>query len=389
MAPAPVEARGFHSAVWTGEEMIVWGGASAGKLFADGAAYNPETDSWRELPPAPLTARTGHTAVWTGREMIIWGGCCERRGAELGTGAAYEPEHDTWRRLPAAPIEGRRGHTAVWTGRHMLIWGGAVFEHAFADGAMYSPRRDRWSPLTDAPVEPRESHSGIWTGRQMIVWGGATLEPATLGDGAVLGPGWSPISRTRPGRSGHSAVWSGTEMLIWGGCCGADGRELPGGSAYEPTSDTWRELPESGLAPRMEHVALPANGRMLIWGGIGSEERFADGAVYEPGNDEWSALPPAPLDARSGTAGVWTGEMLLIWGGCCDGDERSFADGATLRLGASTFPPASDDPPPAEQLTPRDADFGVGAMIALAGLVLLFAIVAGVRALRRREGPVD
>ena len=40
-----------------------------------GGRYNPSTDSW--TPPAPPNAPTGrdfHTAVWTGSEMIVWGG---------------------------------------------------------------------------------------------------------------------------------------------------------------------------------------------------------------------------------------------------------------------------------------------------------------------------
>jgi len=40
-----------------------------------GGRYNPGTDSWTATSTtnAP-TARTYHTAVWTGSEMIVWGG---------------------------------------------------------------------------------------------------------------------------------------------------------------------------------------------------------------------------------------------------------------------------------------------------------------------------
>ncbi len=367
----------------------MWGGSSRGKLFADGAAYDPGSDRWRPLSAAPLGGRTSHTAVWIGEEMLVWGGCCERRGAEFGDGAAYDPAADTWRPLPPAPIEARRGHTAVWTGRHMLVWGGAVFERAFADGATYSPGRDRWSRLPDAPVEPRYSHSAVWTGTQMIVWGGATLEPATLNDGAALGRGWSRVSPSGPARSAHSTVWSGTEMLLWGGCCANAGRELGGGSAYEPTSGTWRDLPESGLDPRVEHVALPANGRMLIWGGVNSERRFADGALFEPLQDAWTPLTPAPLEPRFGAAGVWTGNMFLVWGGCCDAEQRSFANGAALPVATGRPLPAPEGTPTETAtpgLEPEDTDIGFGALIALFGLILLAALVASARALRKRSG---
>jgi hypothetical protein len=68
-------ARSGHTAVWTGTEMIVWGGEAGGfALLNTGGRYNPSTDSWMATSTtnAP-SARTGHTAVWTGTEMIVWG----------------------------------------------------------------------------------------------------------------------------------------------------------------------------------------------------------------------------------------------------------------------------------------------------------------------------
>src|SRR4029077_1154639 len=73
----PVSGPG-HTAVWTGSEMIVWGGSDDTIFMGDlntGGRYNPSTDSWvaTSTTNAP-TARVGHTAVWTGTEMIVWGG---------------------------------------------------------------------------------------------------------------------------------------------------------------------------------------------------------------------------------------------------------------------------------------------------------------------------
>ncbi len=70
-APA---ARYSHVAVWTGGEMIVWGGWATNPL-GTGGRYNPVTDSWTATSTtnAP-SARYDHTGVWTGSEMIVWGG---------------------------------------------------------------------------------------------------------------------------------------------------------------------------------------------------------------------------------------------------------------------------------------------------------------------------
>ncbi|MET0623773.1 MAG: hypothetical protein ABW250_12385 [Pyrinomonadaceae bacterium] len=114
------------TAVWTGTEMLVWGGKDSG------SRYNPATDTW--TPTSTINApssRSRHTAVWTGSEMIIWGGCnpgynstCNKIG---NGGGVYNPASDTWRSIdsPSAP-EGRTKHTAVWTGSEMIVWGGVA-----------------------------------------------------------------------------------------------------------------------------------------------------------------------------------------------------------------------------------------------------------------------
>src|SRR6476469_4076357 len=71
----PPQARGYHTAVWTGSQMIVWGGGNGVNDFNTGGRYNPGTNSWTATSTtgAP-TGRLLTTAVWTGSEMIVWGG---------------------------------------------------------------------------------------------------------------------------------------------------------------------------------------------------------------------------------------------------------------------------------------------------------------------------
>jgi hypothetical protein len=91
-APA---ARQSHSAVWTGSEMIIWGGGSFSGGFLDtGGRYYPSTDSWTATSTANAPAnRFSHTAVWTGSEMIVWGGY---DGGGLDSGGKYNPSTDSW-----------------------------------------------------------------------------------------------------------------------------------------------------------------------------------------------------------------------------------------------------------------------------------------------------
>ena len=91
--PVLPEARVSHTAVWTGSEMIVWGGYDGNNELNTGLRYNPSTDSWTatSIINAP-EARDQHTAVWTGSEMIVWGGW---DGNFSNTGGRYNPSTDS------------------------------------------------------------------------------------------------------------------------------------------------------------------------------------------------------------------------------------------------------------------------------------------------------
>ena len=67
-------------------------------------------------------ARVLHTGVWTGNQMIVWGGINDHSGV-LNTGGKYDPSTDTWEPVTTidAP-EARYVHTAVWTGIHNVYY---------------------------------------------------------------------------------------------------------------------------------------------------------------------------------------------------------------------------------------------------------------------------
>jgi N-acetylneuraminic acid mutarotase len=151
--------------------MIVWGGANI-NLLKDGGRYNPAGNSWTLiasfLSGAP-SARGWHTAVWTGSEMIIWGGT-----PGLNDGGRYNPAGDSWAALSPSGLAGRSQHTAVWTGAEMIVWGGTPNNNtSLNDGARYNPGANSWTPVSGiGGPAGRSQHTAIWTGSEMIVWGG-------------------------------------------------------------------------------------------------------------------------------------------------------------------------------------------------------------------------
>ena len=54
--------------------MIVWGGDQNASLLNTGGRDNLGTDNWTGTSTSGVPAGFWHTAVWTGGEMIVWGG---------------------------------------------------------------------------------------------------------------------------------------------------------------------------------------------------------------------------------------------------------------------------------------------------------------------------
>jgi hypothetical protein len=58
-----------------------------------GGGCTPDTWTPTSVPHAP-PGRVEHTAVWTGSEMIVWGGA--RLNSRVNTGGRYDPVTDSW-----------------------------------------------------------------------------------------------------------------------------------------------------------------------------------------------------------------------------------------------------------------------------------------------------
>jgi N-acetylneuraminic acid mutarotase len=191
-----------------------------------GGRYSPSTDDWTATSITNVPHdRFEHTAVWSGSEMIVWGGFYfDTTSHYSNTGGRYDPSTDNWTATSIANVpDGRRLHTAVWTGSEMIVWGGAgENEIPLNTGGGYNPGTDSWTATstTNAP-EPRSSHTAVWIGSEMIIWGGGTTS-GLFDSGGRYTPvtdSWTFTSIADPpdARYAHTAVWSGSDMTVWGG----------------------------------------------------------------------------------------------------------------------------------------------------------------------------
>jgi beta-lactamase regulating signal transducer with metallopeptidase domain/N-acetylneuraminic acid mutarotase len=343
--------RTAHSVVWTGRELLVWGGGARNFFHATGGRYDPEMDTWKAISTngAP-SGRWQHAAQWTGKEMIVWGGRVNFYPTNhYQNGARYNPATDTWTPMntKGAPTA-RSQMSSVWTGREFIVWGGRgdggpnAYDQPLNDGARYNPETDSWTPMAESPgLGPRYDASAIWTGRELIVWGGGARTGRSLQDqlpyvthntGGRYDPAtdrWTllPVENAPRSRYKHTAVWTGTEMLLWGGTTPTGSQSKPtnesfnDGARYNLEADRWTPITINGApGKRSSHIAVWTGTDMIVWGGGNAKsECLNTGGRYDPKTDRWVPMAvesaPAPRIMMRPDAGIWTGKQLLVFGG--------------------------------------------------------------------------
>ncbi|QUX27620.1 hypothetical protein KGD83_20255 [Nocardiopsis akebiae] len=164
LAEGPFTPRADHSLVWSGEEVLVWGGHAGSQhdSFSDGAAYSPESDTWRRLPDSGLEPRTRHSAVMVGGRMLVWGGFTPTYEGEQDAhlardGALYDPERHVWEPIEPAP-ESRTGARGVVADGH-VVFGGGYSERGGAGFLVYSPEEDAWHTV---PLRHDAEHATVY-----------------------------------------------------------------------------------------------------------------------------------------------------------------------------------------------------------------------------------
>jgi hypothetical protein len=366
--PEGLSPRSSHTAVWTGNVMIVWGGlgdSNGDTSYLDtGERYDPTTDSW--TPTSTTGAPSGrylHTAVWTGSRMIIWGGFAG--DVFPAVGGRYDPLTDSWTPISTTSMPTPRWrHTAVWTGNVMVVWGGDDDGGVISNtGGRYDPVSDSWTPtsLSGAPAA-RYYQSAVWTGSVMVVWGGYGGN-TRLNTGGRYNPAtnsWAATSTSGApsGRTAHTATWTGNVMVVFGGQ-DAGFASLSSGGRYDPVTNLWTAVTNANAPQgRYLHTAVWTGSLVVVWGGYGSSF-LNTGGKYDPASNVWT--PTSLVDVpsiRYVHSAIWTGNAMVVWGGVGfgllntgglyapsasidhDGDGYGFGDGDCDDNNAAVYPGA-------------------------------------------------
>jgi hypothetical protein len=334
-----LEPRKQAAVIWTGRQLVYWGGASHPpvRAHADGAAFNPATNRWATLPPAPegqehLEGHDDGVAVWTGREVLVWGGwtipdpVAAPNMATPADGVAYDPARRTWRRLPRPPLPLRYVSTnqwVLWTGRELMAGGVEAGSGGGTRAGAYDPATNRWRML---PRSPRltggsghlQARTAMWAGTRLLVWNfwsptartannptAVASRPEAEPEGIDLwaydpaGDRWTvlpdPPDQVRRVVAGASMVWTRREVVI-ASAQTAQRRTVIRAGRYDPDRARWTPIapPPRPRGANLDRVTLEWTGSAVVEPG---------NAVYDPAADRWLPAepdrPPATPEARA------------------------------------------------------------------------------------------
>lgn len=310
-APGPLLHREHAAQVWTGSELVIWGGDPDGD---SGAAYDPAADRWRPIASAPIPARCQAASAWTGQEVLVWGRPCAPAAglsASPGAGAAYDPAADRWRPLPDGPVEAGPVVTSVWIDP---VDGGSdselVLLQPVRETAAFNPVRSRWRTLPPVP-RPFDSLVAEWTGKEVLALGTEILgqSPAAFGVAyrhwtAALDPTtgrWRELPPP-PLELAATAVFDGRRLIAWDQNLDAVGLD-------PETGRGWEDLPS--LPFEFADCSPQGTGA----GPLAFAEHCGQGALWlgnSTGPNSWERIPhPKSLAELP----VWTGKDFLFWVG--------------------------------------------------------------------------
>ena len=131
---------------------------------------------------------------------------------------------------------------------------------------------------------------------------------------------WSVAGTNAPRRDGHSMTKIGDRLYVFGGeYRDTRGDEIDSLTIFDPDTTDWGEVePETNPPARRDHCAGAIDGKLYIFGGVGSNSQYrSDVWMYDPAFTNWffqDAQGTKPT-ARKLSASASFNDKMYIFGG--------------------------------------------------------------------------
>jgi hypothetical protein len=308
LPPSPLGPRANVVAVWTGDDVLVWGGyrgnPTAPLALQSGAAYDPTTNSWRKVADNQW-AHPGAVGVWAKDRLFIL--------AKNG-GAQYDPTSNAWHDIALLPGSTGGGFlAAAWSGTTLF---GVLAEREVGTIAVarYDNRRDAWTigkSLRRSSRADLNNVSTVWTGKELVVSDGTrsvwAYDPTT--------DAWRALASLTQGAASSSIASIGGKLVA---VYVAD----DGLHAARAVGNGWRTIADLPHVSISQPIAIDAGGRLV------AIDRSGRGTPLraDPSTGRWVSLNGYPLASGVHGTAVWASTGLFVWGGLQSGTPASFAN---------------------------------------------------------------
>jgi len=221
--PPPSTGNAWYQLISTGDSVVAYPGSDENGEQPD-LLFDPETQSWVELPPDPLSPSFDRLYVANGDRLILMAKDLEPNPGSEGPSLARVAELDL--DTGAWETQGRSEILGTWDGVDLgstivFPWSGQAdggevnnWGRFYPFGGTYEPGSGRWSPLPDPAQNDSFEIAGIVNGEQ------ASFNSST---GAVLDleqGSWLDLPAL-PDADSHFAertvVAAGNQLFVFGG----------------------------------------------------------------------------------------------------------------------------------------------------------------------------
>lgn len=283
--PSPRE---LATAVWTGSQVLVFGGRSASgtDYYLSAALYDPTSGAWTRTSSSgvPRAAATGGVSA---NEVVFWGGLTTGSAAAPGT-SRYDRTSDTWR--PASAQNGPPGllgASAAFGAESLFVYGGTDNTTRRDNAYRYDLANDAWEALPRGP-KARSSAFGVFDGAAFYAWGGRDAS-VFMSDGALFDGSWTvmksanaPSARCAPPRQSGWAFALGTGDVVFLAGQDENGDFLRDGGRYSSGAG-WAAIP--AWPSGQDHgfgVAALVGQEIVVWAGADGNDPTATGERWAP-----------------------------------------------------------------------------------------------------------
>jgi hypothetical protein len=283
--------------------------------FSDGAAYDPQTQSWTSLAPSPVPIGYATSAVLGDDVYLLVAPFGSSHETARSAFLTYDTADDEWEELELPPNPLYR--MLIATEDRLVAYQHSQEDRIEGDFA-YDEGSASWSELPADPLRASYDRSMVWTDEGLVLLGielvpnPGAAEPSLYRAAIFTDDEWRRLPDSEV--MGYNPVWSWTGGRVLnaaiergdGGETNNWGRTYFAGGMLDPSTGEWSSLPEVPDAPGP------------LTGIFASGERYASaggGWVFDADGERWLELtrPPGAPDGEH--AHAWVGDELIVWGG--------------------------------------------------------------------------